>query len=162
GRPLALGWEDVVPGIYEPETDSFVASWDGTKVNALRIDASVSQIETYFAPAAFGVHYLGARKVGMATTGTGSGAGSVPCYLPLAIPDCFFTDVPVDQAEALELRLNSSVNDNAGWALLDRSPSASSLSSHLRDTCRAGEAQVGDDVYLNNGVITSALSTLQD
>lgn len=161
GDTLSIPTEAITAGRIEDE--QFVASNDPEEISALQIDHTKVDVQAFFSAAVFGRTKLGARASSVAVRYPGRGAGRVPCYLPLAVPDCIFDDPSnLGQYENLELKLSSANQDNAGWADMEGNPTPGSINQGLLGQCDRGDANVGDPVYLNNGVINSSLSELKD
>ena len=161
GDPIAIPVEAITTGYIED--DAFVTSNDPDVITALSIDHTKVDVQAFFSAAVFGRQTLGARASSIAVRFAGRGAGRVPCFLPLAIPDCVFDDPnALNNFEGLELKLNSANEDNAGWADLEGNPTPGSINEGLLGQCDRGDANVGDPVYLNNGVINSSLSEVKN
>lgn len=157
GDTLTIPAEAITTGRIEDR--QFVASNVPEEITALSIDHTKVDVQPFFSAAVFGRESLAASVRSIAVRFPNRGAGRVPCFLPLAVPDCIFDDpTNLGNIEDLELKLNSANQDNAGWADLDGNPTPGSINEALVGQCDRGDAQVGEDVYLNNGVINASLS----
>jgi len=157
GQPIDLGSYDVFPGYYDPDRDRFITTWEPSLANALYIDGDVTNIRTIFALAAFGHHFMQTKATALAKAVQEPGVGYAPCYLPVAVPDCY---LGVNDIEDYALRMISSNDDNAGWARVGASPNADYVKAQLGGQCESGPASVFDLVGLQNGQVTSALQTI--
>lgn len=160
-RPVEITVDDVVLGIWDRDTSSFTPSTSAADVNAVRVLARRDDVATFLAPAAFGVSSLGAGAGSIAYDPPIVPAGGVGCYLPFAIPSCM-----VDQGDEtlrdVVLKVNPPGSDNVGWARPNDSPNADFAADAFRDCGRAGEAAVGDPVFLAEGAMTTALVALKE
>ncbi|MEZ4321457.1 MAG: pilus assembly protein TadG-related protein [Myxococcota bacterium] len=157
GEPLVLPDSAITTGFVDDD-GTFVASTDPEVVSAMSIDHDQIDIPVFFSSVAFGRQSLSANAQSIAVRFPSRGAGRVSCFLPLAVPDCILEDT--EAFEALELKLSSSNDDNAGWADNSGNPTPGSINDALLGQCDRGDASVGDDVYLNNGVINASLAQL--
>ncbi len=117
-------------------------------------------MSTSFANVAMGTPQIAAMARSTAMSPVGGSAGAVGCYIPLAIADCLFDEYSPEELESLEFTLNPAGVDNVGWARVGASPNASFLKNQIGNCEQDGDAQVGDQVGLQNGVVSSALSEL--
>jgi hypothetical protein len=157
GAPMDLPDDAITTG-YLDENGAFVASDVASEISAISIDHTKVDIPVWFAGVAFGRSFMAANARSIAARSPKRSAASVDCFLPLAIPDCVLDDQASFQN--LVLRLSSAGTDNVGWADLSGHPTPGSINSALLDVCDQGRAEIGDDVYLNNGTIASSLQKL--
>lgn len=157
GAPPVVEVEALTTGFIE--NGAFVVSNDPTLITAMRVDHTKVDIQAFFSTLAFGRETLSARAVSIAVQSPGGPAGRVECFLPVAVPDCVLDDP--SGVQDLNLRLSSSNADNAGWADPNGNPTPGSINNNLLGQCDGGPIQVGDDIFLNNGVISSSLSQLE-
>lgn len=159
GAPVALADGDIVPGVYDKATGTFTASADASAVNAVRVNATRPDLALFFAPVAFRRETVevGGRSATMHETGP---AGRADCYLPLALPSCLVDRWTRDGLQDVALKTNPAGIDNAGWARIGSPPNAAFTRTQIADGCSDGAAQVGDDVYLQNGSVANAYTEI--
>jgi Flp pilus assembly protein TadG len=162
----ALGSPITVKTVEVGEVDkatgyTFKVTSDPKVANALRINGAELGVATPFG-ALLGRADLNPKAVAVAVGGAPTGAGSEDCYLPLAVPDCILDNLSTYEAKGY--RLNSANLDNTGWATLPpQTANASNVKQQIEATnfCGAlGLAQAGHLVNLNNGELTTALSSI--
>lgn len=154
GQPLLLGSHEIITGRFDRETSKFVPETDPAKVHAVQVKSDATRFDTFFAGAAFGKQFTETEAMSVAAITPHDGVGRTSCYLPIAIPDCFLTDM---RQQAYTFKMTSAQNDNAGWAEIGGHPTASTIVEQLRGNCAGGTASVGDIVGLNSGQVASAL-----
>lgn len=109
-KPIQLdASQDVLLGYYDGETGKFVESTDPEEITAVYVEKDVNDVATHFASAAFGQRFMKTRAHALSNR-TDSGVGKASCYLPIAIPDCYFDGSMLPFAA----RMTSAQNDNAG------------------------------------------------
>ena len=130
--------DGIQTGTLNASTGEFTPTEDVSKVNALRVDASIPELDFFFAPA------VGMRKsVGLAAGAAGNqrfvaGAATTPCYLPLAVPSCMFDgwdasdEETGDKFRSFDLVLNPAGPDTAGWAASRITPTPTSSRTRSR------------------------------
>lgn len=156
GKPLMLADREILLGYYKDS--QFVESTDPQKALAVYVEKDVRDIATSFAATAFGDKFMDTSAHVIANR-SDSGVSKSDCFLPIAIPDCYFHG---DDTLAFSARMTSSMNDNAGWSDLYAQPSAASVNAQLMGQCGGGIAGAGSVVYLNNGQIASVVHTVDD
>lgn len=158
GKTVSIDAADVQTGVWDGA--DFTASTDAAEVNALRVTPRVDDVSAFFSKVAFGGDDM--TMTGQATTTREfGGAGGVSCYLPVAIPSCLLESrYSTSSIVNVDLKLAPSGIDSMGWARVGGSPNASWTRSQILNCEADGEAAIGDDVGLQNGVVTSALSAL--
>jgi len=159
GEPLVLPDDAISVGTFDVN-GNFVATNDPDVVDAMTIDHTKVDVPVFFSAVAFGTASMSANARSGAIQNPPRPAGRTNCFLPLAVPDCVLDGNA--NYEDLELKLNSANEDNAGWADLMGPPNAAGIRDAIGDQCQAGTAAVGEEVYLNNGTVTAALSELAD
>ncbi len=157
GEALSLDATSVELGTLHEGT--FVPTLAPLEVDAVRVTAPLLEVDTPFARAAFGIAQRAVSASSLARVTVEREAGSVPCPLPLALPDCLYD--PEEPRQFLGLRLASSGVDNVGWALLEGSVSASGIRDHLEDPCSGPDGRVGQTLHMSDGVVDAALGTLR-
>ncbi|TVQ89249.1 MAG: hypothetical protein EA397_15870 [Deltaproteobacteria bacterium] len=150
---------------FKPVTNLNAAS-DETiaQINAVRVSSRDDAIQPFLSGAIFNQHVLRAASQSTAVSNI-SGASKVGCYLPITVPDCYFTD---DQRETFGQQTFYIRDDNnantgnlrMGWGMAN-GQGASYLSNQIRGQCQGGLASLGDPVQLDNGVKQSVFQTLQ-
>ncbi len=165
GVHIALDGDTIEFGYWDPDDWEFVASSDPEEIDTMRIELQVTDILTNFAESTGTSHWLQHRRLRANARSTAqqqppTPAGSVACYIPIGIPDCLFDLYPLEDLLNLTLKLNPAGIDNAGWARIGASPNASFSRAQIQNCYQDGVATVGDDVGLQNGVVTSAMSEL--
>ena len=164
GRAVALGTDGVdgtlTLGVWDTDTDTFRPSEDPEEVNAARMEVSMSGMGLGF------LSSLG-HSAHIATTATAaqlrSGAREADCFLPIAMPSCLLEGAGgMAGIQDIDLVLSPAGVDNIGWSSVAHSPNAASLRDQIEDCESDGTAAVGDDLFLNNGVLTSVLNALAD
>jgi Flp pilus assembly protein TadG len=156
---------DVVTGVWDDTRGTFTPSTSATEVNAVRVRPRLASLNLLFSPLSAAIH--GASEIPVSaetymTAAPGGGAGAMSCYLPLAIPSCLIGyHGGVAALESVTLRLAPSGIDSVGWGRARTNPISASWSrAQIRSCQNSGEAAVGDPVYLQNGVVSSALTEL--
>jgi Flp pilus assembly protein TadG len=148
---------DVVVGTWDGA--AFTATTTATDVNAIQVRVQNDAVGTYFAVGAFGQQTMAVGSGSIAQVQTQTfGAGEVDCYLPLALPDCIFDTYSDEDLEDLTFVLNPAGVDNTGWVSVGTTANANDIKDQLADCTNSGSASVEDDAYLNNGVISSAVT----
>lgn len=156
--------------------DGFDDADDPAAVTAVRVVARRPALTSFFGRVIYDRDHLGVGSSSVAVRGRDLGAGRVPWYLPFALPDCLPETFDDEDLSSMVFELNPAGSDNVAWGLLDQVTSASAVRSHLDgilpcvqawdpgrplgSECDVGE--VAQDVDLNNGVLSSALSDLSD
>lgn len=159
GDPVVLTPDQIQTGWWDDEDGVFVETSDPVDIEALRVVTRREDVLSSFAAVAFNQPVVGAEGTSTGVNIQGGDAGAVACYLPLAIPECFF-DLHDDLSE-VTLTLNPAGIDNVGWGRVGAKPNASWTRDQLR-YCSDGVARVGDDAGLQNGVVSSALFEMID
>jgi hypothetical protein len=157
GEPIQLSEYDVLPGYYDPDQGRFITTWHPSLANALYINGDVSEVRTIFALAAFGQHFMQTDATALAKAIQEPGVGFAPCYLPVAVPDCY---LGVEDIEDYALRMSSANEDNAGWGRVGQLPDAEYIKNQLGGQCSESPASVFDLVGLQNGQVTTALQKI--
>lgn len=159
GQSVVLAEKDITFGVWDDVSGTFTESDDPLLVNTVQVHARIDELGLFIAPAVFArdtIAVSGATRV-LARSG---GAGAVRCFLPLAIPSCLVDREGVDGLQDLTLNLNPAGVDSVAWASLTGHPNSKSTRDQLGNCEHEGNADVGDPVYLNNGVISSAIAEL--
>ncbi|MCB9778421.1 MAG: hypothetical protein H6742_07655 [Alphaproteobacteria bacterium] len=159
GESVDLRPDQIQTGWWDEDQGRFVQTNDPADIEALRIVTSREDVLSSFAAVAFNQPVVGAKGHSTGVNIQGGDAGAVACYLPLAIPQCFF-DIHDDLSQ-VTLTLNPAGIDNVGWGRVGATPNASWTRDQLR-YCSDGVARVGDDAGLQNGVVSSALAEMID
>lgn len=160
GVPVVLSPDNIVFGYWDKPTREFIDSTDPEQIDAMRLWIRREDIDTTFASIAFREPLVAAEGRSAAVQQPPTPAGAVSCYIPLAVPDCMFEDNSPEQIANFTLKLNPAGIDNVGWARVGATPNANWTRDQIRDCHQDGMAKVGDDVGLQNGVVSSALSEL--
>lgn len=150
---------DIVLGTWDFDAGEFTASGDPAVIDTVAVRSTL-ELDTFFARSAFGRATMNAQAVSYAYQPPSEGAGEVTCFLPVAIADCMFDLYTETELQSINLALNPAGIDNVGWARPDATPSASWVRGQIQNCEADGALAVGDNVGLNNGVISSALSEL--
>ncbi len=163
GDSVVLSGADVITGAWDGEAQTFTPTNVAADVNAIQIDASLASIPTLFAGLAFGQTFMqtAVTSTAVARSLGSEPAGTVECYLPLAIPSCMITE-GADTIQDINLVLNPSGADNTGWARIGANPNAAFIQDQIGDCQQSGEASVDQEVQLMNGVVNSGLQELRD
>lgn len=159
GTTVALSSSDIEFGAWGTQ-GTMTAESDPEEVDAIRVNAEKGAIRSIFAKASFGKDYMTVRGKAGGQRGVSESAGAVSCYLPIAIPRCQFDNFTPGQLVDKTFKLNPAGVDNVGWGRAEGHPNASWVKSQISNCEGDGVARVGEDVGLNNGVISSALSEL--
>jgi len=159
GNPLQLTSDDVVLGHYDAGDEHFWATTDPSRVNAVYVHVDVTNLPSIFAGAAFGKMFLDTEAHSLGRNLQRPGAGKTPCFLPIAVPDCY---LHTDSIDSYALKMSSAQDDNAGWASLVGNPNASGVKEQLAGQCAQAPATVDMTVYLNNGEISTVLAKVDD
>lgn len=161
GQPVVLDQADVITGVWDYAAGTFTTSADPLLVNAVRVDAQRGALGLFFAPAAVGTDTLDLTASSHMTT-IRSGAKSVECYLPLALPTCVVEEYTVAGLNEITLQLNPAPGDNVGYARANGAVNASFVKDQALNCESGGTATIGDAVSLGNGEIVSALDAVVD
>ena len=94
----------------------------------------------------------------------GGVAISVPCYLPLAVPDCEYLDFAGsgNNPPPTLFYFSNSNQDNVGWGDPFTNPNNNQIMSSFNDQCAQGEVTIDDSMNVSNGQNNSALSYIGD
>lgn len=156
------GEEGVEFGHWDLDRSEFTSTGDPEEINAVKVSALRSHLPTWFSLPAFGRRTLAAGAEAIAISQK-EGASEVECFLPIAVASCLLEERYDTRSIALiDLALNPAGIDNVGWFRPGANPNASWLSSQFRVCQSDGTLAVGDDINLNNGVITSVLKDIAD
>jgi hypothetical protein len=150
----------LVWGQFDPETRIFEQRVDPEDINAVRVSATNNTVPTIFSGIVFGREFLSAGASAVAVT-SWDGASEVGCYLPIAVPSCYFTEEERESYSQRDYVFQPATADNVSWASTEGNPSAAYLTAQIEGTCTGGLAGIGDTIHLNNGMIQSVLSTLE-
>ena len=149
-------------GHFNSDTQAFGEGGSVEQINSVRVKVHERGSEAWFAPV------LWESVTGMESRVTASavrritGASEVDCYLPLAVPDCYFTAENKESYANKTLRLSPAGDDNMGWVRAgDDSVNADWLRDQMIDPCQGGTAGIGDSVDLHNGVVTPVMDELE-
>lgn len=161
----------VVLGIWDG--DSFAASTDESKVNAVLVRARREDLPTWFA-VLMGRDSLAAAASSIARQGASLGAGRVPYYLPFALPYCQVETHTPGALSDMTFTLAPAGVDNVGWAAVGATPNTAWVRDHIEDIlpcmrewsetgtvdedCSA--ATSGDWVNMSTGVADAALKAI--
>lgn len=160
GAAVVLPPQNIVFGYWDKQTREFIDSTDPEEIDAMRVWIRMDDIGTTFASIAFRDPMVSAQGSSAAVQQPPTPAGAVSCYIPLAVPDCMFENNSPEALANFTLKVNPAGVDNVGWARVGASPNANWTRDQIRDCHQDGLARVGDEVGLQNGVVTSALSEL--
>ena len=168
----AMNFVNGQPMTLDPDVDVALGFWDGVDfiesedpdlVDAVFVDGTSQNLETWFARAAFGTKELATNADAIAVMPAPEPAGAIICYIPIAVPECLFDKYPDDEIIDVDLELQNDNNDTAGWALVGNDPaSASNIRDHMDNCEEDGELVLSDTTQLNNGAVTSALKEMAD
>jgi len=190
-NPVVGDWsitvDDVELGVYDPDTQAFTPVPNTTlaaletgdplilQINAVRIATTHDGIAAVLANAAFGVDSLSTTNTATAARPNNGGtARSVPCYLPLAIPDCDYKDWMSGAAMTTNppprmFNQSSAIIDNIGWGRPQSSPGANEMpntnyisSAFANGACHEESIELGQTMQVDNGQNTSVLKYIDD
>jgi hypothetical protein len=162
GRLVTITPADIQPGTWDPDTQVFTA-WalgdDPEPVNALRIRRDGLAIPAALGAAAFGAMGYAVDAKAMAfRPWAADPLYETPCYLPLAIPDCYLDGVPEgSNPPPIEFSFQPTPSDNIAWGLPDGNPSSTSVRDQLVGNCSHDPISIDDLIYVNEGLHTDAL-----
>ena len=155
---------DVKIGYYDDQwTFTEVTDFNTTTpeiVTSVQVSSSVPDITAVMSRVAFQIQSLqtsaSAAVVRMPNSGV---ASSVPCYLPLAVPDCEYLDFAGSGSNPPPTWFFMSNNnvDNVGWGDPFTSPNTALIKNSLNDQCAQGDINVDEDMLVSNGQNTSAV-----
>lgn len=148
-------------GNFDQETRTFVPSAEPEEINSVRVTAANANIPTIFSGFVFGRDWLAAAATSTAVWGF-EGASEVGCYLPIAVPSCYFSEEERETFAQRDFVFQPATVDNISWASTEGNPNAADLSRQIDGTCSGGLAGIGDSITLNNGMIQSVLQTMQN
>ncbi|MCK6506541.1 hypothetical protein L6R53_24735 [Myxococcota bacterium] len=158
GHVVTLHADDIRLGWWDDASGNFVESADPELIDTLEVTAWRGDVTASFAAVAFQDKETEARGESAVLNPVPEPAGAVSCYLPLGIPDCLFDRYTQEELADVQLVLNPAGLDTVGWARVEDHPNASWLKSQIGDCIQDGVASVGDDVGLQGGVVSSAMS----
>lgn len=161
GAPISLVTDNLQIGAWDSQegrldTDALVEEMD-----SIQVAADLDDVPATLASLVFDRDRLSVRGASTGFNPPDDAASSVGCYLPIAIPSCLFDHYTVDQLNAVTLVVNPAGRDNMGWGRVGASPSSSFLRDQLWNCEQDGIIEVGDEVGLQNGVVSSALSEVK-
>lgn len=127
------------------------------KINAMRVANNYSGIPAILAGVAYKQDTLSTAAAAMAVRSVGGPAGSVDCYLPIALPSCAFDE------EKSSLVVGPGNQDTMGWVVFGGEPASNSNVDNvlLNGDCGNGVAVDDDNMRLRNGVGNNA-STIKE
>lgn len=174
GQPVDVQAEDVDIGHWDPATGAFVVTDDPAVADAVRVRARVEDLPPLFRQVVFDGDWIDAGVIAVAARGRDVGAGSVPWYLPFALPQCAVESHSEEELMDMDFRLSPAGEDNTGWGLIGAVTNAANVQEHIDGMVPCMEAWVGElpmpegcapgainlTVDLNNGVAASALNAL--
>jgi hypothetical protein len=165
-QPVVLTAADVHVGAYDRATDTFDeydVGEDTLLVNAVRIDHALPPIAAVLSGLPFGIaqHSRTSRSMSVRELEAGP-ATSARCSLPLAIPDCHLAGLPPgENPPSLTFTFNPTPTDSIAWGDPRANPNSNDIRDRLIDPCSV-TLEVGDPMYVNEGVHNSALQTMKD
>lgn len=160
GRTVSVSAEDLLTGVWDPEREEFVDDVPAEDVDTMQVSVGDSDIATTLARLAFQVDSMSARGASTGFRPPDEAASAIGCYLPIGIPSCLFDAYSEEQINGLTLVINPPQVDSMGWARVGAHPNANFVKNQLEDCEQDGVIEVGDEVGLMNGVVTSALQAL--
>lgn len=168
GDSVQVNTLEVQLGIYDSNTGNFeevtTTFDDPGRVNAVRVDMN-RQTSSVLAKAMPGnFSELPAYGLSTALRPTGGSARRVECYLPFAMPDCYFTEF-LDSGTnppPLMFTFSNNNNDTVGWGLPTINIGASFLNAQLAGQCGGDTLEVEDSLFTDNGVKSSTISFIAD
>ena len=168
GQSVQVNTVEVKLGIYDPDTGNFeevtTTYNDPGRVNAVRVDMDrqTSSILARAMPGGF--QELPAYGAATALRPTGGSARRVECYLPFAMPDCYFTNYldTGTNPPPLMFTFSNNNNDTVGWGLPTINIGASFLNAQLAGQCGGETLEVEDTLFTDNGVKNSTISFIAD
>lgn len=161
---VAFGASHVQVGDWDPETRTFTAAdrWDADtaeSIDALRMQVTVDDLPVVLGGMAFGRTGLSTWASSMGHAPRDVRVSEVPCHLPLALPDCFFPRDPTVNPPPLQVNMGDNLADRVGWAL-PGAVNAKAVRDHLLDGCRGEAMTTGAALEVQNGVLSSAVTTI--
>jgi Flp pilus assembly protein TadG len=162
--------DQVETGYYETST-GWHSTTDPAQVKAVKVTLSAQVSYVALSRAAFGTTMLTPRAMGgagkeqfISETSAENPAGEVECYIPIAIPSCVIDTMMANNTPSVTGTWQPSTSNNVAWADDNGNPNASTLNAQinaLSGGCSGGATmEVGGNVYLNNGMITSVAQTI--
>ena len=162
--------DQVETGYYDQAT-GWHTSTDPAQVKAVKVTLSAQVGYVVLSRAAFGTTSLTPRAKGAAAkeqfiseSSAENPAGEVECFIPIAIPSCVIDDMMEDGDPSVTGTWQPSTTNNVAWADDNGNPNASTLNAQINSLsggCSGGATmEVGSNVYLNNGMITSVAQTI--
>lgn len=126
-------------------------------INAVRVTHTSNPFPAVFAALAFNTPSFTESGAALAVRPSGQ-ATSVNCWLPLAIPDCHVAGLPAEtNPPPMEFRFNPSTGDSVAWGDPTGNPSAEGVRDQLSGQCNGGDLDLGDPMYVDEGLKESAL-----
>jgi Flp pilus assembly protein TadG len=167
----------ITPTVDQVETGYYdsATGWHSTtnvnQVKAVKVTLSANIGYVALSRAAFRTTSLTPRAMGGAAkeqfaseTSAEDPAGEVECFIPIAIPSCVIDNMMNNNTPSVTGTWQPSTTNNVAWADDNGNPNASTLSAQVNSLsggCSGGATmEVGSNVYLNNGMITSVAQTI--
>lgn len=154
--PLVLADADIELGSYEAGV--FTTTSDATIANAVRITRSNEPVMPFFSMAAFGESIELNLDATAHRQWNYGGASSVDCFLPVAVPDCYYTEGTVT---FMKFQFGNDSEDNIAWAD-ENNANANNVRDQLEGQCTGSSISVGDPLQVNNGQLNTALKEVTD
>lgn len=153
-RPVTLEDDEIQLGVYEDGT--FTVSSDAEVVNAIQITRASEPVTPFLSMAAFGASMTYSVDALAQRPWAYGNAGSVDCYIPLAIPDCNLSGLSEGEfPDPLQLFFAPSPADNVAWGLGSGSPNDNDMRAQFNGQCDGGSLITGDPIYVDEGVHNS-------
>jgi hypothetical protein len=165
-QPVVLTAADVHVGAYDRLLDTFDEydpGEDPLLVNAVRIDHALPPIAAVLSGLPFGIaqHSRDSRSMSVRELNAGP-ATTARCSLPLAIPDCHLAGLPPgDNPPPLTFTFNPTPTDSIAWGDPRANPNSNDIRDRLINPCSVS-VEVGDPMFVNEGVHNSAVQTMKD
>lgn len=165
-----LGQDQASDDYFTPVPNPHTADRETVaRINAVRVFSSNTSIQPLMSGRIFGRETLAAASRSTAVWGR-DGASEVGCYIPMAVPDCYFTEDELETTGTRDFYLRTDRNDDPtvstspriGWASSQGNPNAAYLSGLINGSCTGELLGIGDTLYLGNGMVQSSLTDLQD
>lgn len=161
GAPVALVTDNLQIGAWDGEVGRLDTQAAVEEMDSIQVAADLDGVPATLASLVFDRDHLSVRGASTGFKPPDDAASAVGCYLPIAIPSCLFQHYTTDQLQDVTLVLNPAGVDNMGWGRVGGHPNANFLRDQIWDCEQDGIIGIGDEVGLQNGVVSSAMAEVR-
>ena len=161
GAPISLVIDNLQIGAWDSQEGRLDTEALVEEMDSIQVAADLDNVPAPLASLVFDRDHLSVRGASTGFNPPDDAASSVGCHLPIAIPSCLFEYYSDEQLNDLTLVINPAGRDNMGWGRVGASPNANYIRDQLWNCENDGIIEVGDEVGLMNGVVSSALAEVK-